>query len=161
MLSEHPDPKVQLFHQPYKCVAAADIPKNALTLIPASLRIEYPSSTHDQAKPYKPSPGCVSLGNMSIIGEEVAFYIAPQIIPPLGKNNKRNTSPWVTPFWFVATTDTEEEVNMALSWQARCMGGMDINMPIITNTVALHKGDELKRLAQAVPPPTKNKRKRE
>ena len=98
---------------------------------------------------------------MSIIGEEVAFYIAPQIIPPLAKNNKRNTNPWVTPFWFVATTDTEKEVNMVLSWQVRRMGGMDINMPIITNTVALHKGDELKRLAEVVPPPTNNKRKRE
>ena len=50
---------------------------------------------------------------------------------------------------------------MVLSWQVRCMGGMDINMPIITNTVALHKGDELKRLAEVVPPPTNNKRKRE
>ena len=84
---------MQLFHQPYKCVAAADIPKNALTLIPASLRIECPSSTHDKAKhdkakPFKPSPGYVSLGNMSIIGEEVAFYIAPHIIPPLEKQQE-------------------------------------------------------------------------
>ena len=150
MLSTHRDPKVQLFHQPYKCVAAADIPKKALTLIPASLRIDR-----------KASPGCVSLGNMSIIGEEVAFYIAPQIVPPLGKNDKKNANPWVTPFWFVATTDKEKEVNMVLSWQVRRMGEMEINMPIITNTVALHKGNELKRLAQAVPPPAKNKRKRE
>ena len=55
----------------------------------------------------------------------------------------------------------KKEVNVVLSWQARRMGEMDIDMPIITNTIALHKGDELKRLAQVVPPPAKNKRKRE
>ena len=72
--------------------------------------------------------------------------MSPQTVRPLTKDGEAVKNPWVSHFWFVNTSDDEAKVNMDLAWLSEKVGNVFVDVPSLTNSKDVKRGDMLLRL---------------
>ena len=122
------------FAPPLVVRAKSHVPKGELNLVAASLKIER-----------KYLAGAVSVGSFDVMGSTTEFYVTPHTVLPYDKHGTRNANGWISHFWLVEVSGSDDDVNCELKFVTENVGDISVKVPVITNRRVLKVGDVLKR----------------
>eukprot|EP00971_Amphidinium_carterae_P131543 2604923-Amphidinium_carterae.1 len=138
---------VQVYVKPTLVRVTKPCPIKSLKLVGMGMRLDK-----------KGNASAVGVGSYHIGSQQVAMYVAAQFTPPTNGEGVANAIPWVAPFWAVQSvkqSDDATQVNMELAWEKVIVEGVDVQVPVLFNTVALKEGEILVKVktdSAPVPP---------
>ena len=91
-------------------------------------------------------------------GKEKAFNAHKQVELPVNQNGEASAKPFVSHVWLVQQSD--DDVNMELTWVSETVGPHDVLVPILRNKRKLKEGEPLARAKNphASPPASKKQK---
>ena len=106
--------------------------KGQLQLVAASLKVDT-----------KECP--LLLGSFDCCGAlDVSFYMHPHLVS--NSSTSSTARPWVVPFWYVQSTDCEDDTNVQLQFKKIERGGLTVQIPMLVNHVPIQGGERILKI---------------
>jgi hypothetical protein len=100
-----------------------------------------PATTHITRKS---APSSICVGKFELGGDKPeALYISPQFTAPLTSDGEPHKSPFVCPFWQVATVQGKSKANLQLKCFPYIINDMKVRVPILVNPKDIESDEEL------------------
>ena len=134
---------IQVFANPTTVKAARNLMPNELQLVAASQRVDK-----------KHAETSIPLGEFKVSPENhMELFLLPHFVPPTSSTGDANKAPFNSPFWCVKSSDTAKGANVVVTWNVVEVGGITVNVPVLTNRSAMKEGEELRLFFKGITKP--------